>query len=234
MNKRKLAEAENNTAYFMVAGLLIYCLGIIGCSTTLYSVNMNYDAGRANIPGYLKADSKGSNVLFAISEFTDSRKGDEPMVIGRVVEKDGMKTLILPKYTKPTKAIASGIRAYLNKAGYKGYVNTEQWDLKEETIPKVEGKLLIGGNIEALDLTCRKGFPTDSYKAKIKLGLVLADAANGKILYRGSVETDSSLEHVSFSEERLEEQINIGMADAIEKVFEDKNLAQKIKEALNE
>jgi hypothetical protein len=63
---------------------------------------------------------------------------------------------------------------------------------------------------------------------------VIADIPTGKILYRSSVESNSSLEYVSFSEARLEEQINIAMGDAIEKVFEDKNLAQKIKESLVE
>jgi hypothetical protein len=99
---------------------------------------------------------------------------------------------------------------------------------------KVKSKLLIGGSIEELELICRKGFPTDSYKALIKLNLVLADPAKGKILYRSSVESNTSLEHVSFSEARLEEQINIALADAIEKIFEDRKIAQKLKEALAE
>ena len=234
MNKIRWSVLGNNMSCIAVLGLLVYCLGISGCSTSLYSVNLNYDAGKANIPAYLKADDKGRNAAIAIAEFVDTRKGDDQMVIGRVVEKDGMKTLVLPKYTKPTQAVASGIKRYLTKAGYKILSSAGQWDLKEETIPKDDSKLIIGGSIDELELTCRKGFPTDSYKARMKLSLVLADAAKGKILYRSSVESNSTLEHVSFSEARLEEQINIAMGDAIERVFEDRNLAQKLKEAMTE
>jgi len=150
------------------------------------------------------------------------------------VEKDGMKTLVMPKYAKPTQAVAFGIKRYLVKAGYKILSSAGQWDLKEQTIPKVDSKLIIGGSIDELEIICRKGFPTDSYKARIKLNLILADAVKGKILYRSSVESDSSLEHVSFSEARLAEQLNIAMGDAVEKVFEDRKLAQKLKEAMAE
>jgi hypothetical protein len=234
MNKIRLSILRKNLVGIAVLGLLVYGLGITGCASRLYSVNMNYDAEKANIPAYLKNDGKRTNTVITITEFSDTRKVDEPMVIGRVVEKNGMKTLVLPKYAKPTQAVANGMRRYLIKAGYKIAGLAGQWDLKEETIPKVDSKLIIGGNIEELELTCRKGFPTDSYKAVVKLTLVIADPAKGKVLYRGSVESNTSLEHVSFSEARLEEQINITMGDAIEKVFEDRKLAQKLKEALSE
>ena len=234
MNKIRWSVLGNNLLCLAVLGLLVCCLGITGCANSLYSVNMNYDAGKANIPAYLKNDDKGRNTAITIAEFVDTRKVDDPMVIGRVVEKDGMKTLVMPKYTKPTQAVATGIKRYLSKAGYKIAGDAGQWDLKEETIPKADSKLIIGGSIDELELTCRKGFPTDSYKAEIKLTLVLADAAKGKILYRSSVESNTSLEHVSFSEARLEEQINIALGDAIEKIFEDKNVAQKLKEAMTE
>jgi len=230
----KLSIMRNNL--LLIAGLILLLsgLGINGCASKLHSVNMNYDAEKANIPGYLKNNDKSRSAEIAVAEFADIRKLDEPMVIGRVVEKDGMKTLVLPRYTKPTQAVSSGIKKYLIKAGYRTTSASGPWDLKEETISKVKSKLLIGGSIEELELICRKGFPTDSYKALIKLNLVLADPAKGKILYRSSVESNTSLEHVSFSEARLEEQINIALADAIEKIFEDRKIAQKLKEALAE
>jgi hypothetical protein len=234
MNKIRLSVLKNKLLCIAVLGLPVYCLGIIGCASRLHSVNLNYDAVGANIPVYLKNDDKGLNSLITIAEFVDTRKVDDPMVIGRVVEKNGMKTLVLPKYTKPTQAVATGIKRYLIKAGYKITGDAGQWDLKEETIPKDNSKLIIGGNIEELELTCRKGFPTDSYKALMKLNIVLADPAKGKILYRSSVESNTLLEHVSFSEARLEEQINIAMGDAIEKFFEDRKVAQKLKDVLNE
>jgi hypothetical protein len=54
----------------------------------------------------------------------------------------------------------------------------------------------------------------------------------GKIFYNTTVESSYSMEHVLFSENILAEQADIVLADAIEKLFEDKNVAQKLKETL--
>jgi hypothetical protein len=215
--------------------MLFTYLAVIGCAPTrLYSVNMNYDAEKAVVPAYMKAGNQVPAATIAIAEFGDARQVDDQLVIGRVVEKDGMKTLIMPKNTKPTRAVTSGIKSYLVKAGYKISSNIGAWDLKEETMPKANAKIIIGGNIEELELTCRIGFPTDSYKAKMMITLVIADVAKGKILYRSSVESNSSLEYVSFSEARLEKQINIALGEAIEKMFEDRKIARSLKEAMIE
>jgi hypothetical protein len=216
-------------------GLLVSIFSFLGCAltTSLYSVNMRYDAAQATIPVYLKADDKTANTIISVAEFTDSRQIDDRLVVGRVEEKDGMKILVLPKYTKATKAISSGIKEYLKKAGYKVADKIVQWDLKEETIPRGVAKILIGGNIEELEISCRRGFLTNSYKANMKLTIYFADLVKGKIFYKSKVESSSSQEHVSFSEERLGEQASIVLGDAIEKVFEKRAVAQKIKEALS-
>jgi len=233
---KKITELmlKNHLSSMAVLVLLVCLLCISGCANSLYSVNMNYDAGGANIPPYLKNDNKGRNAAITLTEFIDTRKVNDPIVIGRVMEKDGMKTLVLPKYTKPTQAVTIGIKRYLIKAGYDISGDNKKWDLREESMPKTDSKLIIGGSIDELELTCRRGFPTDSYKAEMKLTLVLADPAKGKILYRSSVETNTSMEYISFSEARLEEQINIALGDAIEKIFEDKKVAQKLKDATTE
>ena len=214
-------------------GLLISIFSFLGCAgpNSLYSVNMYYDADKAAIPAYLKAD-KASNAIISIAEFTDTRRMDDRLVIGRVVEKDGMKNLVFPKNIKVTKAIAKGIKEYLRKAGYKVSDKIVQWDLKEGTMPKDDFKILIGGNIDALEISCRRDFPTNTYATNMKLTIVFADMAKGKILYQSKVESSYTKEHVLFSEENLGEQAGIALGDAIEKIFEDKAVAQKIKEAI--
>ena len=216
-------------------GLLISIFSFLGCAgpNSLYSVNMYYDADKASIPAYLKAD-KASNAIISIAEFTDTRRMDDRLVIGRVVEKDGMKNLVFPKNIKVTKAIAKGIKEYLRKAGYKVADKIVQWDLKEETMPKEDFKILIGGNIDELEISCRRGFPSNTYTTNMKLTIVFADMAEGKILYQSKVESNYSKEYVLFSEESLGEQAGIALGDAIEKVFADKAVAQKLKEAIAE
>ena len=213
-------------------GMLISILGFLGCAgPSLYSVNMYYDADHAAIPAYLKAD-KASSAIISVAEFIDTRRMDDRLVIGHVVEKDGMKNLVLPKNVKATKAISKGIKEYLRKAGYKVSDKIVQWDLKEEAMPKEDFKIIIGGNIDELEISCRRDFPTNTYATNMKLTIVFADMAKGKILYQSKVESSYSKEYVWFSEENLGEQAGIALGDAIEKLFEDKTVAQKLKEAI--
>jgi ABC-type transport system substrate-binding protein len=214
-------------------GLLISIIGFLGCAgpTRNYSVNMYYDADKVAIPSYLKAD-KASGAIISVAEFTDTRRMDDRLVIGHVVEKDGMKNLVLPKNVQATKAISRGIKEYLRKAGYKVSDKILQWDLKEETMPKEDFKLIIGGNIDELEISCRRDFPTNTYATNMKLNIVFADMAKGKILYQSKVESSYTKEYFWFSEENLGEQAGIALGDAIEKLFEDKVVAQKLKEAM--
>jgi len=224
----------NKLRYLTGVALIVCVCSISGCAAnSLYSINMRYDAVNAVIPSYLMADSKVQGKNVAVAEFTDTRQIDDRLVIGRVVEKDGMKTLVFPKYKKATSAMAHGIKEYLGKAGYKVTAKIQKWDLSEENMPKSNSRILVGGNIEELEITCRRGFPTNSYKATIKLNIILADLVSGKIVYKRTVESVSSQEHVSFSEERLGDQASIALSDAIEKVFEEKAVAQKITEVMS-
>jgi hypothetical protein len=232
---------KNNCSFVLkkiaVLVLIAFGLGISGCASTssLYSVNMRYDAAQAVIPAYLQAEEKTSDAIITVAEFTDTRQLDDKKIIGRVIERDGTKPLVFPKYVIPTKAVANGIKEYLKKAGYKVADKIVQWDLrKEETMPKGNGKVIIGGNIEELELTCERGVFINSYKASLKLTIVFADLAKGKILYKSKVESVSSRDDISFSEEELGEQASTALGDAIEKVFQEKAVAQKIKEAITQ
>jgi len=126
------------------------------------------------------------------------------------------------------------VRAYLRKAGYNVSGVGEKWDLQEQSIPKAtNGKILIGGAIEEMEINCRRALPANTYTTRIKLTVYLADSVNKKILHRSSVESTTSLKHVSFSEERMGDQAGIALGDGIEKIFENGELAQKIRESLD-
>jgi hypothetical protein len=68
----------------------------------------------------------------------------------------------------------------------------------------------------------------------VKLTIVIADSAKGKILYKSKVESASSRDDVSFSEEEIGGQLSAALGDAIQKVFQEKAVAQKIKEVLSQ
>lgn len=217
--------------FIWISGLL--ALLFSGCAgPQLYSINMYYDAYDADIPVNLKNTIKHDDYAISVAEFTDIRKIDDEPVIGRVIKSNGENVLVFPKNMKPAKVVSNGIKYYLQKAGYKVAERIEQWNLKEENIPQGNSKILVGGNIEDLEIYCRKDWLTNAYTSNIKLNVVFADLIKGKIFYNTTVESSYSMEHVLFSENILAEQADIVLADAIEKLFEDKNVAQKLKEAL--
>lgn len=222
-----------NLTFVWTCGMILAALFFTGCAgPKLYSVNMYYDAQQAVIPANLKNNMTTDAPVISVAELTDSRKIDDTLVIGRVVETDGMQTLIFPKTVQATKTVSNGMKNYLRKAGYKVNESLEQWDLKEESIPQGNARMLIGGTIEELDIVCRKSLVTNSYNGNIKLNIIFADMAKGKILYSTTVESSYAREHVLFSENILGEQADIILGDAIEKLFEDKVVIQKFKEAL--
>jgi len=213
---------------------LMMLLGMSGCATTgIYSINMGYNAEYAVVPSYLQPDQKALQTIIGVAEFTDARKIDDPLVIGRVIEKNGLKVLVLPKQTRPTYAAAEGVRQYLRKAGYNVSGVGQRWNLREQTIPHVvNGRILIGGAIEEMEINCRRALPTNAYSTKIRMTLYVADTVNKKILYQSTVESTTSQEHIAFSEDRMGYQADMALSDAIEKIFEKRELAQIILKAL--
>ena len=215
--------------------LIAFGLGIsVSAATSQYSINMQYGAERSVIPGNIKADEKTRGAIITVAEFTDARQVDDKKIIGHVRERDDTRVPVLAKNVVPSQAVANGIREYLKKAGYKVADKLVQWDLKEGTMPKGKGKVIIGGSIEELEVTCWRGVFSHSYKTNLKLTIVIADLAKGKILYKRNVESSSSRDDVSFSEAELGGQLSNALGDAIEKAFEDKAVAQKIKEAITQ
>ena len=209
----------------------VFCLS--GCAgPRLYSVGMYYDAEQSVIPAYVKNDGQTSDAVVAVSEFADTRQIDDPLVIGRVIQNSGEKTLVFPRNVRATRAVANGIKQYLKKAGYKITEINEPWNLKEDKMPMSKAKILIGGNIEELEIICRKGKLTNSYDTTMTLAVVIADMGQGRILYKTRVKSSYSREHVLFSENILGQQADKVLSDTIEKLFEDQKVAQTIKDVM--
>ena len=213
---------------------LVMALSVSGCATSgIYSISMDYDAENAVIPFYLKPDEKALQSIIGVAEFTDKRKIEDPLVIGRVIEKGGARVLVLPKYSRPTHTVADGMRQYLRKAGYNLSGVVDLWDSNEKTIPRISHiRVLIGGTIEEMEINCRRDFPTNTYTTKLKMTIHVADMQERKVVYRTTVEATTSHEHVAFSEDRLGYQASVALGDAIEKTFAKIELADKINEAL--
>jgi hypothetical protein len=206
--------------------LIFVMVGVSACSPALYHVNLKYEPSEKSV----KLEKGGPDFPVTVAMFNDIRKIDDRLVLGRVTTVEGDLIPILPRYNKVTEAVTTSIREYLFKSGYKISNDIPVWDLKEETIGKDWGRILIGGNIDELEIVCKKSFPVKTYEAKIKLTFVFANVPDKRIFYRSSVENSNSLKDVSFSEELLEKQINAVLADALESMFNDPKMKKTIEE----
>lgn len=234
MEKNKEGMMNRGKIKHLVLICLVLFLGLSGCATTgIYSVEINYDAAGANVPVFLKPAHKDLQSIIHVVEFTDARKIEDPLVIGRVIESNGAKVLVFPRHTRPTLAVAEGVRQYLRKAGYNVSTVGPKWDLQESTMQQaVTGKLLIGGVIEEMEINCRKSFPTNTYTTKLKMTIYLADSVNKRIVNHVAVQGTTTLDHVLFSEGRLGDQAALAIGDAVEKVFEKEELAKAMRQIL--
>lgn len=216
-----------------LSGLLVCVLMLstmTGCAPKLYSVNMHYQPTKA-----MQSDVvEGRPFTLTVSSFLDRRKIEDTLLIGRVVKSDGSSIPILPKYAKATDAVASALRELLIQSGFDVSLEKVFWDLEEGTILPGWGTILVGGAIDELDVTCQDQIPMKHYAARARVTLVFADVPKKRIFYRVTAESSSSLDHVIFSEEKLEGQINGVLSEAIEKAIEGAETGRQMREALGQ
>jgi hypothetical protein len=210
--------------------IVVLCLfvSLAGCTPKLYSVDMRYTPTKIIEP----AQNDGRKYSLTVAALVDQRKMEDNLLLGRVIESDGTPIPVLPKYVKATDAVAQALREVLTRAGYSVSPVKPAWDLEERTIRPEWGTLLVGGSIEALDVTCVESTTMKKYTAKVRVSLAFADVRKKRIFYRVTSESSASLDHILFSEEKLEEQINGALSDAMEKILEGPETAKRIREAL--
>lgn len=211
--------------------ILFVVLCIMSCApVSLYTIDLRYSPATTSAS---QVTEKSKEFRVTVARFNDARNVEDKLVVGTVVNPDGKKIPVLPKYTKPVDVLLKGIQAYLENRGYDVSSETPEWDLTKESIDKRWGDVLIGGTIDDLEVVCLKGTLVKKYSTKVKLTVFFADVKRQKMFYKIAVETKPSLEHVRFSEEVLAKQINGGLTEAIEKIFEGRDIYEKIQSTLD-
>ncbi len=199
-----------------------------GCTPALYSINMRYEPTKVVQP----PPTGGQKYSVTVASFVDRRKMQDTLLIGRVIKSDGETIPILPQYVKPPDAVASALRELLFNSGYLVSPDRPVWDLQEASIQSEWGAILIGGTIDDLDVTCLDNLTMKRYSARTRVTLIFADVQKKRIFYRVTSESSSSLDHIVFSEEKLESQINGVLSDAMEKAIEGPETNRQIRDAL--
>jgi len=226
--KAALATNTNRTRGFVLSFLAAALMLTGACTPKTYNIDLRYQPARQITPSM----TDGRKYSVTVSNFIDRRKIDDTLLLGRVIS-SGASIPVLPRYTKAPDAVADALRKLLSQSGFNVSPGKTSWDQQEKSILPGWGTILIGGVIDELDVTCLNYVPIKKYTAKVKITLLFADVQKKKIFYRVSSESSSTLEHVVFSEEKLEEQLNGVLADAMGKIFEGPETARQIREALN-
>ena len=199
---------------------------LAGCAPTLYSVDLRY----IPTPTSPKIQAAKQPVGLTVAVFQDLRKVADNIQIGRVIKSTGEVVPVLPKFVRPPQAVTEPIKTYFRQAGYRVAAESPAWDLKEGNINKGWEAILIGGSIDELDILCENSLTLTKYKARVKLTLYFANTLKGKIFHTLTAESSTSLDHILFTEGKMEDELNTALAGAIEKLFEGRNIAAIIDE----
>jgi hypothetical protein len=226
-----LATGNKNLKYRVTLFTLFFGLTLLfGCAPKIYNVDLRYQPTKQFAPTL----TDGRKLTVTVASFIDRRKMDDTLLVGRVIRSGKSSIPVLPRYVKAPDAVAEALRKLLLQSGFNVSPEKVAWDQQETNIRPGWGTILIGGTIDDLDVTCIDNIPLKQYSAKARISLVFADVQKKKIFYRVSSEASSTLEHIVFSEDKLEGQINGVVAEAMEKIFEGKETARQILEAVKQ
>ncbi len=203
-------------------------LSMFACAgASYYTINLFYvPQNKIPLPG-----SNLAKLSITVAAFKDVRTVNNNLVIGKRATGKAEDIMALSGGGEPSTAVAATIRHLLLNAGYTANADIPAWDLDESSIDKTWGSLVIGGLIEELSVVCRTDLPTTTYVAKVKLRVRFADVQKSRILSTLTLESSSSLQHVSFSEKQMQHQINSALSAAAEKILENNSLDNLLLEA---
>ncbi len=114
------------------------------CAPALYNVNLKYEPSEK----FLKSEKTKPGLVLTVAMFNDMRQTKDKLQLGTVTNINGDTIPILPKNAKVPDAVTKNVREYFLKSGYRVSNNIPIWDLREQTINKDWGKILVGGNID--------------------------------------------------------------------------------------
>lgn len=229
-NKSEYIVWRSFSRIFKATLLMIIALLLVSCAPSGYYINMRYEPSK---PAPHAGDmEKPVAAAITLAILNDLRPGGDDLQIGKVLISVGTPLPVILKDLKPSNAVSVVVGDYLKKSGYILTSERPNWNLQESTIKKEWGKILIGGNIDKLEIICDNKQWVKKYRAEVKISLFFADVKRGQIFYRVSATGGASLEHVRLNEETLEKQINGALSSAIEDSLEGSTVRLKIQEAL--
>lgn len=207
----------------VLSGLII-CIAVQACASQ-HTVALRYLCSGTN----QQTETFMQPSFLCVTVFNDARQTQDQSIIGKRFSIDGVELPVYCRPLLPAYAVALTLREHLFGNNFTVYGGIPFWDLEEQTIDPAWGTVVIGGDIQNLDVVCAADFWRTHYTVTFKLAIVVADVRRRKIVYTTTVQSASVRSDFLFSEERLEQEINRNLSSAVESLFSDKAFRETLR-----
>lgn len=183
-------------------------LFIFACGGKTFLVDLRYVP---QTPPTLKAEP----TTVAIAPFIDNRRERKDVGIRRKL--DGS----VDRYTTGSVGVGEGVRKavekFLRANGFR-VVNIQGWDLKAESLSKIDADMVVGCQINRLWSRADSVAGRTIITTDLEVAIYLGKPGEGRVLQQG-VEIDREITQIIFSSEKIEETLNESLSEIIESAF---------------
>lgn len=215
VHKKRDIRGFRMLVHMLWFSVMSFCLASCGYAP-FYPISLHY------VPQQDISDNDIApvNAVFAVADFQDNRSLGNNAVVGKRLMSAGGEIDVTCQFEDTNRAVVSAIKEYLKRLGYTVGTDIANWDLNVDSLSPDCGEFVIGGSIEELQIICRSGFFSEQYEARVRLSIVCGDVRQKRILYRSTIEGSSQLKHISFSEDRVQQELNNALSAVVEKILD--------------
>jgi hypothetical protein len=166
-------------------------------------------------------------VTVAVSSFKDERAKVESVVGKRFNEVNGLATDLVVQGTVSIKVTAALKNALA--ARRIAVRDAAVWDLTEAGVAASGAELQVGGEIKVLWVDATSKFANTTSKADVQLRIVVADAAQKKIIRILNVNSKIERQSIGNTAAFIERALSEALTGAIDQLFADEELKSRLK-----
>ncbi len=151
----------------------------------------------------------------AVAPFVDKRREKRDVGIRRRL--DGSVDRFTMARLSAAEGVQKAVEKFLRGNGFT-VVNIQEWDLKVESLSKIDAELVVGGEVNRLWSRADSVAGRTIVATELEITVYLGKPREGKVLKQG-VEIEREFTQIIFSSEKIEETINESLSETIESAF---------------
>ncbi len=173
------------------------------------------------------AAAKIPKATVAVSPFKDER-GEKESLAGRRVNTLNNETNDLVVQGVIRDRVTAALKSALTARAIT-IQDVPVWNQSEISIPSSGTKLLMSGEIKTLWIDCESQLASTTVKANVELHIVIADPAQKRIIKTLNVNSKLERQNIGYSTEFVEDTIAEALSSAIDQIFADDELKDRLK-----